>query len=55
MQKIGVSHVTAGENSGRTLTHVNIVKQLETDDVTIPDGIIEFNDIPNYVQHISIQ
>ena len=48
VQKIGISHVTAGENSGRTLTHLNIVEQLQSDNITIPDGIMPLMHLPLY-------
>jgi hypothetical protein len=48
VQKNAVSHITGGENKGLTLTHINVVRQLISDPITIPDGIAQFNNIPKY-------
>jgi hypothetical protein len=48
VQKNAVSHITDGENKGLNLTHVNVVRKLITDPISIPDGIAQFNNIPKY-------
>ncbi len=48
VQKNAVSSITSGENSGLTLTHVNVVMQLISDPITIPDGMAQFNNMPKY-------
>jgi hypothetical protein len=48
VQKNAVSYITGGENKGLTLTHINVVRQLITSSITIPDGIAQLNNIPKY-------
>ena len=47
VQKNAVTHITSGENKGLTLTHLNVAKQIVSDSVSIPDGIVQLN-IPKY-------
>jgi hypothetical protein len=49
VQPLAVSTVKRGENSGRTLSHINVVRQLITVDVESPTGLAELK-IPSSLQ-----